>query len=145
MEIVLNSYGAKLSINNGAFILNNSTGSHRIPIKDVDSILVAKSSVLTSDALILAIENGIRVTLADKGGNVMGCVWSHKYGSISTIRKGQLIFTASQDAVEWIKKVIIQSVNDYLSENESIKGMTRSRETHIFLYIQKFAQQLKHY
>ena len=43
------------------------------------------------------------------------------------------------------RRVIIQSVNDYLSENESIKGMTRSRETHIFLYIQKFAQQLKHY
>lgn len=100
MEIVLNSYGAKLSINNGAFMLNNSTGSHRIPVKDVDSIFVAKSAVLTSDALILAIENDIRVTLADKGGNVMGCVWSHKYGSISTIRKGQLIFTASQDAVE---------------------------------------------
>ena len=71
MEIVLNSYGAKLSINNGAFMLNNSTGSHRIPVKDVDSILVAKSAVLTSDALILAIENDIRGTLADKGGNVM--------------------------------------------------------------------------
>lgn len=66
MEIVLNSYGAKLSINNGAFMLNNSTGSHRIPVKDVDSILVAKSAVLTSDALILAIENDIRVTLATK-------------------------------------------------------------------------------
>lgn len=115
MEIVLNSYGAKLSINNGAFMLNNSTGSHRIPIKDVDSILVAKSAVLTSDALMLAIENDIRVTLADKGGNVMGCVWSHKYGSISTIRKGQLIFTASQDAVEWIKKVIIQKMQNQLA------------------------------
>ena len=115
MEIVLNSYGAKLSINNGAFMLNNSTGSHRIPVKDVDSILVAKSAVLTSDALILAIENDIRVTLADKGGNVMGCVWSHKYGSISTIRKGQLIFTASQDAVEWIKKVIIQKMQNQLA------------------------------
>ena len=115
MEIVLNSYGAKLSINNGAFMLNNSTGSHRIPVKDVDSILVAKSAVLTSDALILAIENDIRVTLADKGGNVMGCVWSHKYGSISTIRKGQLIFTSSQDAVEWIKKVIIQKMQNQLA------------------------------
>ena len=115
MEIVLNSYGAKLSINNGAFMLNNSTESHRIPVKDVDSILVAKSAVLTFDALILAIENDIRVTLADKGGNVMGCVWSHKYGSISTIRKGQLIFTATQDAVEWIKKVIIQKMQNQLA------------------------------
>lgn len=115
MEIVLNSYGAKLSISNGAFMLNNSTGNHHIPIKDVDSILVAKSAVLTSDALLLAIENDIRVTLADKGGNVMGCVWSHKYGSISTIRKGQLIFTASQDAVEWIKKVIIQKMQNQLA------------------------------
>ncbi len=115
MEIVLNSYGAKLSINNGAFMLNNSTGSHRVPVNDVDSILVAKSAVITSDALMLAIENDIQVTLVDKGGNVVGCVWSHKYGSISTIRKGQLIFTASQDAVTWIKKVIIQKMQNQLA------------------------------
>ena len=115
MEIVLNSYGAKLSINNGAFILYNSTGTHRIPIVDVDSILVSKSAVLTSDALMLAIENDIQVTLVDKGGNVIGCVWSHKYGSISTIRKGQLAFTASQDAVTWIKKVIIQKMQNQLA------------------------------
>ena len=110
MEIVLNSYGAKLSINNGAFILYNSTGTHRIPIVDVDSILVSKSAVLTSDALMLAIENDIQVTLV-----VIGCVWSHKYGSISTIRKGQLAFTASQDAVTWIKKVIIQKMQNQLA------------------------------
>lgn len=115
MEIVLNSYGAKLSINNGAFMLNNSTGNHRIPIVDVDSILVSKSAVLTSDALMLAIQNDIQVTLVDKGGNVMGCVWSHKYGSISTIRKGQLAFTASQDAVTWIKKVITQKMQNQLA------------------------------
>ncbi len=115
MEIVLNSYGAKLSINNGAFMLNNSTGCHRIPIADVDSILVAKSAIMTSDALIVAIENDIAVTLVDKGGNVMGCVWSHKYASISTIRKGQLAFSASQDAVAWIKKVIIQKMQNQLA------------------------------
>ncbi len=115
MEIVLNSYGAKLSINNGAFMLNNSTGCHRIPIADVDSILVSKSAIMTSDALIVAIENDIAVTLVDKGGNVIGCVWSHKYGSISTIRKGQLAFSASQDAVAWIKKVIIQKMQNQLA------------------------------
>lgn len=115
MEIVLNSYGAKLSINNGAFMLYNSTGRHRIPIVDVDSILISKSAVLTSDALMFAIENDIQVTLVDKGGNVMGCVWSHKYGSISTIRKGQLAFTASPDAVTWIKKVIIQKMQNQLA------------------------------
>ncbi len=115
MEIVLNSYGAKLSSNNGAFLLTNSTGNHRIPTADIDSILIARSAVLTSDALMLAIENDIQVTLADKGGNVMGCVWSHKYCSISTIRKGQLTFTASQDAVAWIKKTIVQKMQNQLA------------------------------
>ena len=129
MEIVLNSYGAKLSINNGAFLLSNSTGSHRIPIVDVDSILVSKSAVLTSDALMLAIENDIQVTLVDKGGNVIGCVWSHKYGSISTIRKGQLAFTASQDAVSWIKKVIMQKMQNQLALLLMLQVDTRKKDS----------------
>ena len=129
MEIVLNSYGAKLSINNGAFLLSNSTGSHRIPIVDIDSILVSKSAVLTSDALMLAIENDIQVTLVDKGGNVIGCVWSHKYGSISTIRKGQLAFTASQDAVSWIKKVIMQKMQNQLALLLMLQVDTRKKDS----------------
>ncbi len=115
MELVLNSYGGKLSMENNAFIVSNSSGKQRISCRDIDSIIVAKSTVLTSDALMLAVEYDIPVRFADKAGNNIGCVWSHKYGSISTIRKGQLAFTLSSGAVLWIKEVIIKKLENQLA------------------------------
>lgn len=176
MELVLNTYGAKLSSESQAFLVSNAGGKQRIPITGIDTILVAKSAVITTDALMLAINNDIQVILADRSGNIAGCVWSHKYGSISTIRKGQLAFCASQDAVTWIKgiivkkmqnhivysllvqdiitsdyystdeqgavwlealgrRIMIQSVNDYLSEVETMNGIRRIEN---FSYLDSF-------
>lgn len=115
MELILNTYGGKLSIANNAFVVTNTTGSQRIPCENVDSIMVAKSTVITSDALMLAIDFDIPVRFTDRSGNNVGCVWSHKYGSISTIRKGQLAFTASADAVTWIKDVLARKMENQLA------------------------------
>lgn len=111
----MNTYGGKLSIDNNAFIVTNASGKQRIPFGDIDSITIAKSTVLTSDAMMLAVECDIPVRFADKAGNSIGCVWSHKYGSISTIRKGQLAFTATPSAVNWIKDIIIKKMENQLA------------------------------
>lgn len=115
MELVLNTYGGKLSIDNNAFVVTNNLGRQRIPCTDVSSITIAKSTVLTSDALMLAVDCDIPVRFTDRGGNNVGCVWSHKYGSISVIRKGQLAFTASPSAVAWIKEVISKKMENQLA------------------------------
>ena len=115
MELVLNSYGGKLSIDNNAFVVTNNSGKQRIPCGDVNAITVAKSTILTSDALMLAVDWDIPVRFADRAGNSVGCVWSHKYGSISTIRKGQLAFTASSSAVSWIKEVITKKMENQMA------------------------------
>jgi len=61
---------------------------------------------------MLAVENEIEVLFVDKGGNVIARVWSPKYGSVSTIRKGQLSFTFSKDSVEWIKGIIMSKIEN---------------------------------
>ena len=76
MELVLNTYGGKISIDNNAFIVTNNSGRQRIPCTDVTSITIAKSTVLTSDALMLAVDCDIPVRFTDRGGNNVGCVWS---------------------------------------------------------------------
>ena len=48
----------------------------------------------------------------DRSGTPVGRVWSPRYGSISTIRKGQLSFTSSHAALEWIKEVIRQKMEN---------------------------------
>lgn len=144
MELVLNTFGAKLSSENNAFIVANAGGKQRIPVDGVSSIMIAKSAVITTDALMLAIDHDIQVMLTARSGDVAGCVWSHKYGSISTIRKGQLAFTASHNAVIWIKGIIMKKMQNQLAlllmlhvDNQQRDGTVREAAKKITQLIEK--------
>ena len=112
MDIVLNTFGVSLSRDNEAFVVTSKDGRQRIPVDGIRSIQVSRSAQITSDAVMLAVENEIDVLFMDRGGKPIGRVWSPRYGSISKIRKGQLNFTASHAALEWIKEVIMQKMEN---------------------------------
>lgn len=61
---------------------------------------------------MLAIEHEIEVLFTDKSGMPIGRIWSPRYGSVSTIRKGQLNFTFSNDALQWIKEIIRRKIEN---------------------------------
>lgn len=112
MELILNTFGVSLNRDNEAFIITQKGERHRIPVDDIKSIQISRGAQITSDAVMLAVEHEIDVVFMDKGGHPIGRVWSPRYGSISTIRKGQLNFTASHAALEWIKEVIMQKMEN---------------------------------
>ena len=103
MDLILNTFGTSLSRDNEAFVINHKDGQQRLPVAGISSIHVSRGAQITSDAVLLAIENEIEILFMNRSGEPIGRVWSNKYGSISTIRKGQLNFTFSKDAIEWIK------------------------------------------
>jgi CRISPR-associated protein Cas1 len=112
MDIVLNTYGACLTKDNEAFMAINKEGKQRVPVDEVRSIMISRGAQISSDAVLLAIENEIEVMFVDKGGEPKGRIWSNKYGSISTIRKGQLQFVQSKDAVKWITEMIAGKIEN---------------------------------
>ncbi len=112
MELVLNSFGTSLSRDNEGFVISYKEGKQRIPSDSISSIIISKGAQITSDAVLLAIEKEIEVLFTDKTGSPIGRVWSHKYGSISLIRKGQLHFSFSKEAIEWVKEIIQQKIEN---------------------------------
>ena len=112
MELILNSFGVSLNRDNEAFVIKTADGKQRIPVEGVKSIQVCKGAQVTSDAVMLAVEHEIEIIFTDKSGNPLARVWSPKYGSISTIRKGQLNFNYSHDAVVWIKDIICRKMEN---------------------------------
>lgn len=106
MELIINSFGTSLSRDNAGFVIINAEGRQRIPATGITSIQISRGAQITSDAVMLAVENEIEVLFMDKAGKTVARIWSPKYGSVSTIRKGQLAFTFSKDSVEWIKDII---------------------------------------
>lgn len=110
MELVLNTFGTSLSRDNDGFVVVYAEGRQRIPVEGIKSIQIGRGAQITSDAVILAIENEIEILFTDKSGTPVGRVWSPKYGSVSTIRKGQLNFTFTKDALEWIREILCEKI-----------------------------------
>ena len=136
MELILNTFGVSLNRDNEGFVINTSEGKQRIPAVGIDSIQISRGAQITSDAVMLAIEHEIEVMFMDKAGKPIGRIWSPKYGSISTIRKGQLNFIYSHNAVDWIKEVLLKKIenqqalmllfnNDEHPKTDTEKNITR--------------------
>ena len=137
MELILNTYGVSLSRENDGFVITSKDGRQRLPVDGIKSIQISRGAQITSDAVMLTVENEIEITFMDRSGTPIGRVWSPRYGSISTIRKGQLNFTFTHDALEWIKGVIMQKMENqqalmllFQTEDPEIQQLvTKNRET----------------
>jgi len=80
MELVINTFGTSLNRDNEGFVISTSEGRQRIPAEGITSIQISKGAQITSDAVMLAVDREIEVTFMDRSGNVIGRVWSPKYG-----------------------------------------------------------------
>lgn len=112
MELVLNTFGTSLNRDNEGLVVTHKDGRQRIPVAGIKSIQISRGAQITSDAVMLAIEHEIEVLFMDKSGMPIGRIWSPRYGSVSTIRKGQLNFTFSNDALQWIKEIIRRKIEN---------------------------------
>jgi CRISPR-associated protein Cas1 len=112
MELVLNTFGTCLTKDNDCFVVIHKDGKQRVHTDGLKTISISKGAQISSDAAILAIEHEIEVLFVDGTGKPVGRLWSHKYGSVSTIRRGQLDFTLSKEAVKWIIAILIQKLEN---------------------------------
>lgn len=133
MELILNTFGTSLNRDNEGFVITHKDGKQRIPAIGIKSIQISRGAQITSDAIMLAIEHEIEVLFMDKSGKPIGRVWSPKYGSISTIRKGQLNFTFTKNALEWIKDIISKKIENQqalllmMKSNDTITDQVRDK------------------
>ena len=112
MVLVLNTYGTSLNRDNEGFVITTKDGKQRIPAEGISSIQIGRGVQITSDAVMLAVENETEVLFVDRSGKPVGRVWSPKFGSVSTIRRGQIAFSRTKKAVAWIKEVISRKIEN---------------------------------
>ena len=115
MDLVLNTFGTSLQKENDIFLIVHKDGKQKIPPDKIKTISISKGAKISSDAALLAVDNEIEVLFVDNSGKPVGRLWSVKYGSISTIRRKQLDFTFSKDAVKWIKDIIIRKIDNQIA------------------------------
>lgn len=112
MELILNTFGTALRVENGLFLVIHPDGKQPIDPSKLKSILISKGASISSDAALLAIEHEIDVMFVDGTGKPSGRLWGIRYGSVSTIRRRQLEFLYSPVAVKWVKNLIIHKIDN---------------------------------
>lgn len=112
MDLIINSFGTTLTKDNDTFVILHEDGKQRVHPDGIKSISISKGAQITSDAAIMAIEHEIDVLFVDNTGRPVGRLWSHKYGSVSTIRRGQLDFSLSKNAITWIKGIVVSKLEN---------------------------------
>ncbi len=112
MEIILENNGFFLHVKNGLFEAGNKQNKQSFHPEKVECIKVAKGGQMTTDAIFLALEHTVEIIFVDHFGNPKGRIWNNKFGSIATIRKKQVLFAQSMEAIFWISNIVIKKIKN---------------------------------
>ena len=111
MQLFIDTNGAFLGVRNGMFWVKTPLDEGRgFVAYQVNAILLAENVRVSTNALQLALELDIPVTLVDSLGAPIGQCWSGQYGSISTIRKKQAIFTQTTAGLAWVAQCMHEKI-----------------------------------
>lgn len=143
MQLILNTFGTSLTRDNNMFLVVNKDGKQHIHPDNVKSILISKGASITSDAALLAVEKEVEVIFVDAVGQPKGRLWSVKYGSVSTIRRKQLDFTFSKAAIDWIKTIIINKIDNQTALLLSLTTDDQTKENRVNSAINKLEDYKK--
>lgn len=141
MLLAISNYGSFLSVKNGAFYVENKKMKRTVSVEQVNAISLHTGCKVTTDALAMALKNGIDVVLTDRRGNQLGRIWNNRFGSISTIRKNQAEFGKSHFAVFLIKQILSQKLQNQSALLLSIAALHEQEEKLIDVTIKEIEKQ----
>ncbi|MFC3809782.1 CRISPR-associated endonuclease Cas1 [Lacihabitans lacunae] len=121
---MLSQYGTQISVREGRYFIKNKEHESYVPFHKVKSIILHSATALTYEVIKVAIDNNIEILFVDKKGFPFSRVWSNQFGSITTIRKNQLIFSSAPEGVEWIRETLSQKGTNQLLVLDLITHLT---------------------
>jgi len=115
MKLILNTPGIRLGKTGECFVIKDKEEKNEISARKVEQILITTHASLTTDAIELAVDNNIDIVFLKTNGQPLGRVWHSKLGSISTIRRKQLLLQDTPKGLmlvkEWISKKLDNQIN----------------------------------
>ncbi len=128
MQLVINSYGAYLKKKNNCFEIKNDDKKFEVSANKVDSILIATSAYLSTDAIKFAVDNNIDIVFLDHFGDPYGRVWHSKLGSTTLIRRRQLELYNTIKGLSMAKRWVSQKIDNHI---EFLKSLKRARKKNV--------------
>lgn len=115
MHLHLQTRGSQLAVRNGSFWVRTPELEQFVPFHVVKCVQLHPATKITHEAVLKALEHDIDLLFVDAKGFPAGRVWGHRFGSVSTIRKNQLLFAASAEGREWVRRGLLRKADHQLS------------------------------
>ena len=106
MQLVLDTTGLRFSVRNGCFHISNDAESRQISPQRITSIHITAAISISSPALMLAVKHGIPVVISDHVQHAT--LRSAAYTNLPQYRRWQLAFSASPEALAWMRALVAQ-------------------------------------
>jgi len=112
MQLVINTPGTFISQKDECFRLKQKEKMFDISPLKVESIVITNQAMLSTQAVVLALEHNIDIIFLDKFGDPLGRVWFSKMGSTALIRRKQLEVAEMPHGLELVLQMIRQKMEN---------------------------------
>ncbi len=117
MQLHVNSYGTYVHVRDKMFEVRRKTENGEIDKKQysaqkVTHIIMTTGTMLSTDAIKLAMQNNVDIVFVEQDGDPIGRVWHSKLGSTTRIRKAQLEASLSKVGVKQTKTWLLTKMGN---------------------------------
>lgn len=112
MQLVVNTPGTFITQKDECFRLKQNEKILDISPGKVESIVLSNQAMLSTQAVILALENNIDIIFMNGFGDPLGRIWFSKMGSTALIRRKQLEAAATDTGFSMVIDMIAQKISN---------------------------------
>lgn len=112
MQLVINTPGTFVTQKDECFRLKQQEKVFDISPLKVESILISNQAMISSQAVILALEHNIDIVFLDKYGDPIGRIWFSKMGSTALVRRRQIDAMDGPLGLQLIQDMVSQKLEN---------------------------------
>jgi CRISPR-associated protein Cas1 len=115
MQLVINSPGTFITQKDECFRLKQKERVFDVSPLKVESIVISNQAMISSQAVVQALEHNIDIIFLDSYGDPLGRIWFAKMGSTALIRRKQLVAASDALGVELTVEMIRKKMDNQIS------------------------------
>lgn len=127
MQLVLHTPGLTLKVKAGSFSITAGEEHRLVSPKQLNSIAVTAGCLISSAAIELAVEHDLPIYFFDEIGDATACLRSPYFESIASLRRKQVYFDDSAEAIDWVLEIMRVKTTGQLSVLAYLRNRKRAQ------------------
>ncbi|MCD6138216.1 MAG: CRISPR-associated endonuclease Cas1 [Deltaproteobacteria bacterium] len=129
MQLVINTPGTFITQKDQCLRLKQKDRVFDISPLKVESILISNQAMISTQAVVLALEHNIDIIFMDTYGNPVGRIWFSRMGSTALVRRRQLEAMDSQLGLQLVVDMVARKLDNQLHFLKKLMHARPGRES----------------